>query len=1035
MSLQNEFIEHIKINDSLIQIDINNLQQIQQHIIRDVFIFCKYSFINYENYSAKFMNNKLAYEEIQLINHNSPIFNFTFDEIMSFINKIDIYIVDKNYLINRGINQIFLNNCNLSYFINNGQKYLYFYKELQLLMIEPYNKINILNCLILFYANERQIKKILASSIQNGETLNFYLVNKDFINNFKNRFYYSNIKNILSNNYNYDHFNDYLNNLEFFQKSDEIQKIIKNINDIDSVNKIRILPKRKSFINNNNYKWPIGFELVHEIIFKILLNIYKISGNEMNKINEYQSQYIIYFGYLTLYINYKINPIYFFTYKYDIQNNSYYLFAIIKCNSNIFYELLNKYLVTKTFEQYLIQTNFDFNKRNIFQETITPEKETKLEILLFSENNNININEEQNKNILTNSFKILLIIYKNYQEFVKLLDNKNDKNLSISNIDDIKNWINLRRLPFFPVYIIKNEHLKYCLNMLKFNEINKYEKSVDEQEKKNIINNINNINELNLFNINQNLNILSQKQLSPNVIYSFVDKTFCQELKLPNEKYKPFEAIYFINQNNQFLYFYNTNFIFKIINYKDNSFNLSNYDFNNNINNIAPNELNNNIVFNNHNQIHDIQNNIIKETKLKDLNHCLGLENLGEPCYMNATIQCLCHIKSLKDYFKKNNKFDSKAPLTKCFCELINSLWTESNIEYFIPTDFNILINDLNTLSKGIKVTNINKLIIFIYETMHNELNNPNEINDFLNNLSSPNIPKELRLFRENYYSKNNSIITKIFHLEQSSNLKCFLCKANKLSFTTTSFLIFPLEKVRQHLEKVKYGNFEYVTLEDCFEQNENQEKLTGENQTFCNNCHRKSDFISYNRLYNCPEILTIILNRGKDLKYDISFKFSMYINIRNYVEDKNCNTNYELIGLIAHLGENEMNGHFISYCKSPVDNNWYFYNDTQVNKCVEPENEIKSCGIPYALFYQKQKDSSPIIVLYFSYEDREEYIELNGDILFEDVIIKIYEKHNWLPQIEIRFYIQKGSQMTEIDKNKTISQNGLKNGDKIILL
>jgi ubiquitin C-terminal hydrolase len=274
-----------------------------------------------------------------------------------------------------------------------------------------------------------------------------------------------------------------------------------------------------------------------------------------------------------------------------------------------------------------------------------------------------------------------------------------------------------------------------------------------------------------------------------------------------------------------------------------------------------------------------------------------------------------------------------------------------------------------------------------------------------------------------------------VFLISEFYNLKCCLCNANKLSFTTTSFLVFPLERVRQHLEKVKYGNFEYVTLEDCFEQNENQEKLTGENQTFCNICHRKSDFISYNRLYNCPEILTIILNRGKDLKYDISFKFSMYINIRNYVEDKNCNTNYELIGLIAHLGENEMNGHFISYCKSPVDNNWYCYNDTQVNKCVEPENEIKSCGIPYALFYQKQKDSSPIIVLYFSYEDREEYIELNGDILFEDVIIKIYEKHNWLPQIEIRFYIQKGSQMTEIDKNKTISQNGLKNGDKIILL
>ena len=65
------------------------------------------------------------------------------------------------------------------------------------------NKISILKCLILLYGNERLIKKRLSSNIQNGEIFNYYLVNKDFINNFKNKFYYSNINKILStNNYN-----------------------------------------------------------------------------------------------------------------------------------------------------------------------------------------------------------------------------------------------------------------------------------------------------------------------------------------------------------------------------------------------------------------------------------------------------------------------------------------------------------------------------------------------------------------------------------------------------------------------------------------------------------------------------------------------------------------------------------------------------------------------------------------------------------------------------------------------------------------
>ena len=33
----------------------------------------------------------------------------------------------------------------------------------------------------------------------------------------------------------------------------------------------------------------------------------------------------------------------------------------------------------------------------------------------------------------------------------------------------------------------------------------------------------------------------------------------------------------------------------------------------------------------------------------------VGLDNIGATCYMNATLQCLCNIKKLVDYFKYNN--------------------------------------------------------------------------------------------------------------------------------------------------------------------------------------------------------------------------------------------------------------------------------------------------------------------------------------------------------------------------------------------
>ena len=1100
MSNQKAFIDAIKINDSLKEIDLTNLKKCEAN----AFVLCKYSLINYEKYINRFMNKQITKDEIQLINQNSPKFQFTLDEIMSFINKINIYIVDSNYLIDRGINQIFLNDCNLSYYIHNGIKYLYFNKEFKLFKIDQVkvmklpnqndinnsinnnltgsvlpdmnndaiinsdntnntnnninninnntiinnnnnnlndNKVIILRCLILFYGNERIIKQRLSLNIQNGEIFKCNLVNKDFINNLKNKFYYSTINNILStNDYNYDNFNDYLQYLETFQSMPEIKNILKNINDIDSINNIRILPEKNKFTNNNEYKWPINFELIHEELFKMLLNIYKKSENEMNEIKTYQSQYKIYFGYSTLYINYLNNPIYFFAYNYDINNNSYNLFAVIKNDGNIFDGLYSKHLISMTFKQYLNQKKIDKNKINIFQPIINSQNQIILQVLLY--------NKELKENIITNNFKILFQIFQNYKKFIKSLNQQTDNNIIISSIDDIKNNINFQLMKFLKVYIIKNDQLKYCFNILRFNELYKYEKSNDATEKENIMNNINAID---ISHININLEILQPQQLNQDSNYSFIDEIFCQQLKLSHEKYKPFEVIYFINQNNRFLYFKN-NLLLKVINYKDNSFKLSKYDFNNNnINTFDSNIINTNIVFNNIMKIDNIENNTITGIKLRELDHCLGLENIGATCYMNATIQCLCHIRSLKEYFKNNNNFNDKARLTKCFCELINSLWTESNKGYFTPTNFKNLISELNPLFQGIQANDSKDLIIFIYETIHNELNNPSENNNYLNNLN--NIPEELKLFRESYYAKNNSIISKIFYSEQSSNLKCSSCGVNKLSFNIISFLIFPLEKVRQQLIKQKNGNLIYVTLEDCFEQNENKEKLFGANQIFCNSCHRSSDAVSYNRLYNCPEVLTIILNRGKGLEFDVEFKFPMYINIQKYVEEKNSNTNYELIGLITHLGESGMSGHFIAYCKSPVNNNWYCFNDSQVTKCVNPENEINSCGIPYVLFYQKVNLSIPItydktpedvvkdntnnkkgFVLYFTYEGKEGYIELNGDDLFQNVINKIYTKYEWVPRTGVEFLLQRNNDMAKIERYQTISQNGLKYGEKIII-
>jgi len=157
-----------------------------------------------------------------------------------------------------------------------------------------------------------------------------------------------------------------------------------------------------------------------------------------------------------------------------------------------------------------------------------------------------------------------------------------------------------------------------------------------------------------------------------------------------------------------------------------------------------------------------------------------------------------------------------------------------------------------------------------------------------------------------------------------------------------TNILIFPLEKIRQSMIKKSPNGFCCVSLFNCFESYQEEEILNGANQIYCNQCKQYSNAATSNKIYTSPEVMTIILNRGKGLEFDVEFEYSLMINIGKFVIDKTSeNNNYELICILTHLGPSGMSGHFIAFCKSPVDGNWYLYNDAQVKKCDDPRNHI----------------------------------------------------------------------------------------------
>ena len=385
----------------------------------------------------------------------------------------------------------------------------------------------------------------------------------------------------------------------------------------------------------------------------------------------------------------------------------------------------------------------------------------------------------------------------------------------------------------------------------------------------------------------------------------------------------------------------------------------------------------------------------------------------------------------------------------------------------------------MNPLFRGIAANDSKDLILFLYETMHNEINKPNQYkpNNNYNNA-------ELQMFRNNFYSKNSSFLIKTFYFEQQSDLKCLYCQFSKISYNITNIFVFQLEKVREYLIKKSPNGFASVTLENCFENYQEPEVLSGMNQIYCSNCRRQANASTRNRIFTSPEVMTIILNRGKGLEFNFKFEYPLIINLDKFVQDKNSNNKYELIGVLAHIGPSGMAGHFIAFCKSPVNGNWYFYNDADVQQVVDPriDNKDQIESTPYALFYQKYETDKKIqsfalnksldnnktdnknkinnssllsnkntinryrkekeqkisynnlnqLTIYFSFGEMECYLDLNENERFSEIIKKLNEKFR-IPKNVILCYI-KGNNMNILELNSTPKYYNL-NRDRIIIL
>ena len=384
----------------------------------------------------------------------------------------------------------------------------------------------------------------------------------------------------------------------------------------------------------------------------------------------------------------------------------------------------------------------------------------------------------------------------------------------------------------------------------------------------------------------------------------------------------------------------------------------------------------------------------------------LGLQNVGATCYMNATIQCFGQIEKFSLYFKFDphikeviKKYRGNDCLTESFKDLIENLWPtdkdylkakyrgkNSNNEYYIPKKFKEKISKMNPLFQGAQANDAKDLVNFLVMQLHEELNIGMKSN---NNGEVPQTNENLIFnnFCQTYYYENKSIICDLFYGINGTKYECSNCHTQKYNFQIGFFYIFPLEEVKKYKilrlqqqfdlylkmqlanNMIDYNNMLYmqqcaniqnqninsVSIMDCFDYNQKIEYMVGDNAMYCNTCNRSENATYQNYIANCPEVIIIILNRGQGIQFKVKCEFTEFLDIKNYVKyHNNTSCQYKLIGVVTHMGESGSSGHFVAFCKSPIDNQWYNYNDDLCFLVNNFKEQVIDYAMPYILFYQK---------------------------------------------------------------------------------
>lgn len=320
-----------------------------------------------------------------------------------------------------------------------------------------------------------------------------------------------------------------------------------------------------------------------------------------------------------------------------------------------------------------------------------------------------------------------------------------------------------------------------------------------------------------------------------------------------------------------------------------------------------------------------------------------GLVNFTSNCFMNSLLQCLYYCIEFRNKILEID-FDEEDSMVLILKELFKEFQSsQKSIIYPFKIKEKLSKNEIFKNGTG---SDSSDLFDFIFNSIYYELKPDNSFTETVN-YESKIYDKKAMLQEAKDDIMTKTILDDIFLGIYEKESKC-IQGHHKYSFQIEYKIVFSLEKISKLLNKNEFD------LYDCFKYNYLYIEKTKDK---CYNKHCSKNMYLYEKIYENPKILVIILDRGYNKIYDKRVHFDFEIDISKYMDEteKNKNSNtYQLIGVSTHKGSSGKYGHYISICLCD-DNKYYCFNDSLVHEENNSSiSNIIQTSSPYILFYRR---------------------------------------------------------------------------------